>query len=307
LARFLSDLLFDGVCEPAASAGAAALPRAPVEFIAVPSPASREGSHRADAPWNGGDRGQASGERSAAALARRASSARLLKGGAGLEIDLSDHRPLAQLPADVRAFLPRKGLVNYPEARAVVQRLEALLSDSAFQAAYLRWRQRCVPRCEHTCTSPSAPCDCPRPDSGPAVAVMALYPAQVELLRRLIEQTPTLKQSAVPIEVALPSALAQRECLLALVSLTRSHTHRAVSYGDQPHLLAQALTRAASGLILFGDPGTLARRSQWRGPLDHLDEADARREAGWASHLMQYLQGHGPHPMAFHLPEGSGL
>lgn len=309
LARFVSDLLFDGVCEPAPSAGPAALSRAPVEFIAVPAYSKREDSERsnAEATWNGGDGGRVSGERTASAVARRSPPARSLKGGAGLETDLSDHRPLGQLPADVRAVLPRKGLVNYAEGRAVVRRLEALLDDPEFQSACLRWRQRCLLRCEHACASPSAECDCPRAEGGPAVAVMALYPAQVELLRRLIEQRPALARSAAAIEVALPSALAHRECLLALVSLTRSHTHRAVSYGDHPQLLAQAMTRAASGLILFGDPGTLARRSQWRGPLDHLDEADAQREAGWAGRLMQYLQGCGSHPTAIHFPEGSGV
>ncbi len=136
---------------------------------------------------------------------------------------------------------------------------------------------------------------------------MALYPAQVELLRHLIRQTPTLAKNTLPVEVGLPSAFHQRECLLACVSLTRSHTHRAVSYGEHPHVLTQALTRAASGLILFGDPGTLARRSQWHGPLDHLDELAAQREGRLVSQLVHYLQGHGPHPASFHIQEGSGV
>src|SRR5262249_52071762 len=156
------------------------------------------------------------------------------------------------------------------EARALVKRLESLVHDGAFRAACERWRQRHEQLCEHGCASSSAECGCPFPAAGPAVAVMALYPAQVELLRQLIQQT-ALAQSPVPIEVGPPSAFHQRECLLALVSLTRSHTHRAVSYGDHPQVLTQALTRAASGLLLFGDPGTLARRSQWHGALDHLD------------------------------------
>jgi hypothetical protein len=237
----------------------------------------------------------------------RAPRLRAIKGGAGLELDLADHRPLEQLPAELRAVLPRQGLVNYLEARAVVKRLEALMHDAAFQAACERWQRRRAWPCEHGCTSPSADCDCPPSTNGPAVAVMALYPAQVELLRHLIRQTPALAASPFSFEVGPPSAFGQRECLLALVSLTRSHSHRAVSYGEHPHVLAQILTRAACGLILFGDAGTLARRSQWQGALDHLDEKAAQGERGLVAQLVRYLQGHGRHPAIFHIQEGSGL
>jgi hypothetical protein len=136
---------------------------------------------------------------------------------------------------------------------------------------------------------------------------MALYPAQVELLRHLIARTPALTGSAVTIEVGSSDAFSHRECLLALVSLTRSHSHRAVSYADHPQALAQALTRAAAHLILFGDPGTMARRCQWHGPLDHLDDSAAQRESSLLGQLVQYLHGHGPHPQTFRVHEGSTL
>jgi hypothetical protein len=303
LARFVSDLLFGGACEPSDAVAPAALSHPPVEFVAVPA---LEDRHRADtdAPWNGGTSSPNGGQ---AAVSVRAPRLRSVKGGAGLEMDLADHRPLEQLPAELRAVLPRKGLVNHLEAQALVKRLESLRHDAVFQTACERWRQRRPWPCEHGCTSPSTDCDCSRSDSTPTVAVMALYPAQVELIRHLIRQTPALLECPFSVEVGSPSAFQHRECLLALISLTRSHTHRAVSYGDHPHVLTQALTRAASGLILFGDPGTLARRSQWRGPLDHLDESAAQREGGMAAQLVHYLQGHGPHPAAFHLREGSGV
>ncbi|HWG43651.1 MAG TPA: AAA domain-containing protein [Gemmataceae bacterium] len=302
LAHFLSDLLFAGACEPLVAMFDSAGSQAPVEFVAVPPLASLENRHRPDtAPHcNGGESSHASGERGQAALSVRAPRLRSVKGGAGLEMDLADNRPLEHLPADLRALLPRQGVVNYLEARAVVKRLETLVDDVAFQAACERWQQRLVWSCEPGC-------GCPRPEHGPAIAVMALYSAQVELLRHLIRQTPALTKNEGVIEVGLPSAFHQRECLLACVSLTRSHTHRAVSYGDHPHVLTQALTRAASGLILFGDPGTLARRSQWHGPLDHLDETAAQGEGRIVSRLVHYLQGHGRHPASFHIQEGSGV
>ncbi len=306
LGRFLSDLLFGGACAPTRTANDFPA-RPPVEFVAVPTLASLEHRHRAesDNPWHGPETlGHGHGQ---AALSVRSPRLRAVKGGAGLELDLADRRPIEHLPADLRAVLPRHGLVNYLEARAVVERLEALAHDPVFQSACSQWRQRRAWPCEHGCASCSSDCDCPLPDGGPAVAVMALYPAQVELIRHLIRRMPALADGSFPVEIGTPAAFHQRECLLALVSLTRSHTHRAVSYGEHPQILTHALTRATSGVVLFGDPGTLARRSQWHGPLDHLDETAAQHEAAFAAQLVQYLQGHGPHPSAFHLHESGGV
>ena len=91
-----------------------------------------------------------------------------------------------------------------------------------------------------------------------------------------------------------------------LLSLTRSHTHRAVTFGDDPAELELALTRARSRLILFGDPGTVARRTQWQGPVDHFNAAAAAREREILTNLLRYLQGQGGHARAFRLREGSG-
>jgi superfamily I DNA and/or RNA helicase len=132
---------------------------------------------------------------------------------------------------------------------------------------------------------------------------MALYAAQVELIRQLVQQSPTL--AGAPLAVDLPTAFRERECGVVLLSLTRSHAHRAVPFGDDPQLLTLALTRARCRLVLFGDPGTLARRSQWEGPLDHLDEADAARERDLAGRLVAYLNGQGAHARAFRVREGT--
>ncbi|HEV3257115.1 MAG TPA: hypothetical protein VG013_09570, partial [Gemmataceae bacterium] len=94
--------------------------------------------------------------------------------------------------------------------------------------------------------------------------------------------------------------------LVAVLSLTRSHAHHAVTFGDSPQVLALALTRASKKLILLGDPGTLVRRCQWEGPLDHLDEASAAHERELIDCLVRYLQGQGLHQRAFHLCEGGG-
>jgi hypothetical protein len=189
-----------------------------------------------------------------------------LKGGAGLEVDLADARHRGRLPAELLAALPERGLVNLPEAEAVVRLLEDLADD---------------------------------PAAGPA-AVVALSPAQAALIRRLAGAVPAL----AGVVIDGPEALRHHESATVVVSLTRSHTHRAVPYGDSPRAVALAATRARRRLILVGDPGTLARRSQWDGPLDHLGAAESAREKGWVAPLVGYLQGHGPRPELFRLCEG---
>jgi hypothetical protein len=290
LASFLSGLLFGDVYQ----AGGAPPEEAPVQFVAVPSVAggAEARRHNEETTWGGGG---------SAAVATRLRSVR---GGAGLEIDLADARRLDQLPGDLRAALPRHGLVNYPEAQAVVRALEALVTDPAFRTEAEAWRRRAAGcQCAGQVCDPGVRAASPCPGHCPTLAVIALYPAQAELIGLLMQRVPALAASPVEVEVGLPSAFRQRECLTALVSLTRSHSHRAVSYGEDPQDLVQAFTRATSRLYLFGDPGTLVRRCQWQGALDQLDEAAARRERGVLDQLVRYIQGHGPHPGAFRLVE----
>src|SRR5262249_4915915 len=130
--------------------------------------------------------------------------ARTVRGGAGLEVDLSDPRRPDALPAQLPPLLPSHGGVNYLEAPAVGLALESLVADPAFQSARATWER------EH--------------HGSPVIGVLSLFPAQVELLRVLIGRSAVL--AGVPLEVGLPTAFAQRECLVALVSLTRSHSNR---------------------------------------------------------------------------------
>jgi hypothetical protein len=158
-----------------------------------------------------------------------------------------------------------------------------MVSDPDFQCASNAWQQRRAAVCGAVAGA------CAPVVPAPSVAVLCLFPAQVELLRTLVRRSPRLAGSSIPIEVGLPDCLAQRECLAALVGLTRSHTHRAVPFSDMPERLVQALTRPVSRLILFGDPGTLLRRSQWHGALDHLDELAGSLEQGLIGQLLGEL------------------
>jgi hypothetical protein len=190
------------------------------------------------------------------------------KAGAGLETDLSDVPHGDRLPREFRQMLPRQGVVNYIEAAAVVRALERLAAEQ------------------------------------PLPAVIALYPAQAELIRTLVARSPALAARPAP-WVDVPAAFREAEFDTVLVSLTRSHAHRAVAFGEDPALLAVALTRARRRLVLFGDAGTLARRGQWAGAVDHLDEAAATRERDVLARLIEYIHGHGPYREGFAVGEGS--
>lgn len=188
------------------------------------------------------------------------------RGGAGLEVDLGDGRHRDRLPTDLRASLPQRGLVNFLEAQAVVRLLERLVRSGDGRA--------------------------------PDLAVIALYPAQAQLIRLLMGQRPDVFVG-VDVPVGVPAAFREREHQTVLVSLTRSHAHRAVSYGEGPQALPLALTRARGRLVLFGDPGTLARRAEWENALEQLDDAAAFREREVVGRLHQYLHGQGKHPRGF--------
>jgi hypothetical protein len=196
------------------------------------------------------------------------------KGGAGLEVDLADSRHRERLPAELRSALPTQGFVNYQEAQAVVRTLATLLQEPGFRHAD---GARTTEKGLATGNQPS-------------IAVLALYPAQAELIRRLIHEDKTLAALDGIVEVGVPSAFRQREAAIVLLSLTRSHTHRAVAFGQGPQMLALALTRARSSLFVFGDPGTLVRRSHWDGPVEHLDRDAAAHERQLITRLVHGLR-----------------
>lgn len=181
------------------------------------------------------------------------------RGGAGLELNLGDPRQFERLPATVRSKLPREGFANYYEAEMVLRQLNRLY--------------------EKLSAGPQKP----------RVAVLALYLGQVQLIRHLLLQPQAPNLNGIDLTVDLPTALCHQEADVVMVSLTRSHTHRAVSYAKSTSDLVLALTRARSKLVLIGDPGTLVRRTQWEGPVEHLDAVSAERERRLLSRLANHL------------------
>ena len=174
---------------------------------------------------------------------------------AGLELDLSAPRSADKLPTGLRHGLPTRGFVNYPEAQALIRRLEIFSQQEAAD----------------TCR----------------IAVLALYEGQAILLRRLVEQSEILRARRHPLEIALPSRLHQRECDVAFVSLTRSHLHRATAFGEDLRELPIALTRARSRLFVFGDIGALCNLLACKGTLEHHA---AQQEHEYLSRLLACVQ-----------------
>jgi hypothetical protein len=258
LAAFVSDCLFAGAAVPPAPA--ADQTGAAVEFVSVPPSKGSESGRGKEA------------ERGSGSAAAVPSPPLSRKGGAGLELDLSDPRHRDRLPAEVRTGLPPHGFVNYAEAQAVVRMLARFVTEPARR-----------------------------------IAVLTLYEGQAELIRRLMQRDSRLAAAGGTVDVVVGNAFGHREAAVVLLSLTRSHTHRAVAFGENPQALALALSRARQKLVLFGDPGTLIRRSQWEGPLEHLDEAAAGQERDLITRLARYLQGQGRHRDAFHFHPGNGL
>jgi hypothetical protein len=128
------------------------------------------------------------------------------------------------------------------------------------------------------------------PLAGSGVVVTSPFPAQVAVLRTLLARSGRL----AGIRVLGPGEAAPAECDLLAVSLTRSHVARAVPFGDAPAVLAGLVGRARRTVLFAGDPGTLARRLQWEGPVDHLDAAEAARERAWVAALADCPRVTGP-------------
>ena len=188
-----------------------------------------------------------------------------MRSGAGLEIDLADPRQREHLPAEWRDCLPNQGLVNLAEAQLIVRLIEAQ----------------------------------PQP-----LCVVALYPEQAELIRRLLAKSRAANRH---VAVEEPRTLRAWEHEIVIVSLTRSLAHRAVSLGDDPSTVLAAFSRARCRLTIVGDPGTLVRRSQYEGRVDHLDERASAIERTWTARLVQYLNGHSHRNVRFRLTEGPRL
>jgi hypothetical protein len=217
--------------------------------------------------------------------------------GAGLEIDLSDSRHRDRLPAEVRARIDAmRGYVNFAEAQAVVRALARMARERGSGRTLGRISAAGIGSHNGDSLHPVR------------VGVVALYPGQAQLIRLLLEPEATaLAAAGLEIRVDAPGGFHEAECGIALVSLTRSHVHRAAVLGDGPTALATALTRGRFRLMVFGDVGTLARRVEWQAPLDHLDEAAGELERGMVTRLLRYISGEGKSQHAFRLRHDHGF
>jgi AAA domain len=208
---------------------------------------------------------------------RNAAGARVR--AAGFEVDLSDFKNRERLTSELYAGLPAQGIVNLSEAQAIARRLVD---------------------CERSGSLPAA-------SAGQvAVFIIALYEAQAELIRRLLRNTPSLAPRSHSIEVGVPQSFTHRDAPWVFLSLTRSHSHRATAFGAGPKDLLLALSRAREKMFVFGDPGALARRVHWEGPVERYDALQARQERDLVRTLLAGFQNTAHSPTASVGSEGFG-
>ena len=173
------------------------------------------------------------------AVPRRAPAAPRI-GGAGYEIDMADPQQRDLIPAELTGRLPSLGFINLPEAQAVAECARHLPNDAH-------------------------------------VAITAVYPAQVDVLKHYLPGDPRVR----PLADVLSG-----EFDVVLVCLTRSHVARAVTFSNRVDDLPRLFGRVRSKLVIIGDPGTLGRRARWEGAIDQFDAATGERERCWVSALL---------------------
>jgi hypothetical protein len=113
------------------------------------------------------------------------------------------------------------------------------------------------------------------------VALSAPYDSQLAVLRHYLPNDE---------RVVSVADLAHQECDLIVISLTRSHLSRAVTFGDDPSAIISLFTRPRCRIIVVGDPGTLNRRAGWEGAVDHLHEIAGEQERRWVNALLPFLK-----------------
>jgi len=121
-----------------------------------------------------------------------------------------------------------------------------------------------------------------RTSSDKELVLTALYPSQVQLLRELAAEAPLPEN----VKILAPGEISSHGANVLMIGLARSHASRAVPFGETPELILRLVTLARERLIVFGDPATLIRRSQWDKPLDPLDASASDREIRWVTGLV---------------------
>lgn len=231
--------------------------------------------------------------------------------GSRLELDLSRSEDFDRLPKELQSVLPRRGIVNVPEAQAVVQALEQLLSDENFRAEAGAWQEN-LPL-ERLKLAPKQRNSPVRLIGSPTIAITSISITQTQLIQHLLRQSRQLageKDSlfvapskpecshrtdffailetplgTLTVEVDVPRGLCRRESFLLMMSLTRSRADGNLTYGGGSPQLLMSISRAQGRALLFVDPETLQRRAEHSGKVETLDACESAIERRWVTLL----------------------
>ncbi len=178
------------------------------------------------------------------------------------EIDLSDPRQRQRLPLDLQMRLPPRGFVNLAEAEAIIQRLRQ------FQQGV---------------ESPEPGSQC----RSATLAVLSWNQPQVLVLATLWEKS-CPDQVAFSVTFATTAEFREREADVVLLSLCRHSEQPGVVYAEHASHWRHALMAARSHLLVFGDLGTLSRRSRNRdlGP----SQGETAQEQAIAARLLKQIE-----------------
>jgi len=104
-----------------------------------------------------------------------------------------------------------------------------------------------------------------------SIGIITPYEGQRAYLAAILARNPDLKREAfAEIEIASVDAFQGREKDYILYTCVRSNPSSEIGFLHDPRRLNVALTRAKYGLILFGNPTTLARNALWHALLTHF-------------------------------------
>lgn len=122
---------------------------------------------------------------------------------------------------------------------------------------------------------------------GLSVGVIAPYKAQVEVLKRLINQSDELANYRENVDINSVDAFQGQERDVIYISLVRSNANGVIGFLKEYRRLNVAMTRAKERLVIVGDSATLGGDS-------------------FFTAMMEYVQAHGEYKSVWELPELMG-
>lgn len=113
----------------------------------------------------------------------------------------------------------------------------------------------------------------------PSVAIIAPYKLQVDLLKDLLEQNPSLSGIKSRIAVNTIDGFQGQEKDIVLISLTRSNPDNRIGFLSEIRRMNVAMTRARKKLVIIGDSATLSKSGFYSGLIQYAEKVQGYKSA----------------------------